>query len=829
MQTNCDKSRECYLDYVKKYESYKSHDLSESDTRSKIIDSILINVLGWNEEDIVREGHVDSGYYDYKLSISGITLVVEAKRSYKDLILPIRHTSVTLNTIYRENQDVVDQIRSYIIDVGCQYGLITNGHQFILARFVNIDGTSWKNNKCLIFDGFEDLESRFVEFWNSLSKESITYRGRNAFDWGSSVSFTKTILSSLKDSDNEITRNDLSSKLTPLINKVFGEIFSHDKEDDDIQFIKECYIENKEVVKNKAELNGLFSDEPPKLNNVIKARNHSSISGQIKSEMSEEVIQLNAITPRPVIIIGTKGAGKTTFLNFLFSSSEKDVIANKPHVFVNLIKYHSGEAINKQQVAKFIIDQVNDSYPELDIHSLKVLKRIYIKEINSNDKGIWSYDKANDLNKYNQKLSDFLQDKVSNSVSHLEHLCLYFVREIHKRLIVIFDNADQLSDSIQEDAFLYACSLNTKAKCGVIISLREGYYYQWRNKPPFNAFESNVYHIAAPNYGEVLQKRINYTISLINNRDSQKITGRVDDKSVTLESKQILSFFIGVRDSLFGEIDSPVLDLLRYLSFPNIREGLRLFKSFLTSGYTDVSKYVLRVLNNADNHKITIPLHEFAQAIALENKLYYNHSASNIHNIIYPMDNRSDYFIKYYLLKRLEHEYNHQGVISSDVSYEEIVNEFLSYGYPLDVISKEIAKLLEYGLIDSSKKISDIKWHNIDIKDLNICITSKGWYYLSTMVNSFYYWDLIIQDTPIFKEPDYNIIRGLFPLRDSENKRPLDMRLNCVKAFLDYIKNSEQDISAAMIMKYGSFVRNVLGAGLKTGLERIEKKIVYQQ
>lgn len=56
-----DESKDHFDEFVNNYETYKSLNMSESDTRSKLIDTVLIDVLGWNEADIRREGHVDSG------------------------------------------------------------------------------------------------------------------------------------------------------------------------------------------------------------------------------------------------------------------------------------------------------------------------------------------------------------------------------------------------------------------------------------------------------------------------------------------------------------------------------------------------------------------------------------------------------------------------------------------------------------------------------------------------------------------------------------------------------------------------------------------------
>ena len=45
--------------------------VSESDTRVKLIDKILIEVCGWPETNIKRESHSDSGFSDYILTVNG--------------------------------------------------------------------------------------------------------------------------------------------------------------------------------------------------------------------------------------------------------------------------------------------------------------------------------------------------------------------------------------------------------------------------------------------------------------------------------------------------------------------------------------------------------------------------------------------------------------------------------------------------------------------------------------------------------------------------------------------------------------------------------------
>ena len=143
------------------------------------------------------------------------------------------------------------------------------------------------------------------------------------------------------------------------------------------------------------------------------------------------------------------------------------------------------------------------------------------------------------------------------------------------------------------------------------------------------------------------------------------------------------------------------------MSFPNIREGLNLFKTFLTSGYTDVSEYILRVLYNTNDHAITIPIHEFVKTIGLENKMYYNHRASKIQNIFYPAGPNSDYFVKYYILRKLDEQLSFEGNINKYINYKSLIEELHKLGYKEDVLNQEIEVLLKDNFIETDKLLSE--------------------------------------------------------------------------------------------------------------------------
>ncbi len=161
--------------YRLNYQSYIKEDFSESDTRSKLIDKLFIDVLGWDEADIKREGHNSKGYYDYKVSIPGFMFLIEAKKLFAEFSLPSNHKCTTLKVLNSGNHEIVEQIRKYASEEGVQYGVLTNGTQVILTKVLNTDGKDWKENIALIFRNLEDIKIRFIEFYENLSKHSVMY------------------------------------------------------------------------------------------------------------------------------------------------------------------------------------------------------------------------------------------------------------------------------------------------------------------------------------------------------------------------------------------------------------------------------------------------------------------------------------------------------------------------------------------------------------------------------------------------------------------------------------------------------------------------------
>lgn len=819
-----DQSVEIFGEYKKELENFICKDLNESETRSKVIDFLLKDVLGWTENDISREGKLESGFFDYKVSCPGFSFIIEAKRTFKEFKFPNGQKKIKIKSILDENADIFNQIRGYATDSGIQYGILTNGKQFIFCKLFNIDGTNWKDNSCLIFDDINDVSGRFVDFYENLSKSSIIRNGAFKYDLQNEKLVSKTIISTLIDREKEIDRNNLSSKLSPIIDSFFGEIFTSHQDSSNEEFIKECFIENIETKKNRDEIERLFQDKAPAISNVVKIINTKNIVNNLGDEILEDNIQIqNPNPPKPIIIIGSKGAGKTTFINHLFNVRYEDFKNSHMPIYIDFREFFGNEEhFDSENLCRYIIEKIYENYDDLALYSIKVLKRVYFKELRQNNEGIWAYLKDENNGEYEKKVSEFIEVEKKNNTRYLELLNLYLIRERRKRLVVIIDNADQYSDAIQGQIFLFSQSLSKSSLSGVIISLREGYYYKWKDKTPFDAYESNVYHITAPKYSEVLLKRIDYTLKHLNTIEG-KSKAPTPIGYLEISNQSVIEFLSGLKDSIFSEHNTELIDYLNYTTYPNIREGLRVFKQFLTSGHTDVSTYIIREQFKDDRraNKQIIPIHEFIKSLGLQNKLYFNSEISIIKNLFIPPRESVDHFLMIYLLKYFSNILIQHGANNKFSPYKDCISAFLNLGYRNISLNDAIEKLIKMNLLETDNVISDIDKLNISEED-NLAISSKGFYYLNNLINTFTYLDLTLQDTPIYGEENFNALKGLFPLSDSKGYRDLRSRKETVIEFLKYLEKFEYRQPQSVKITFPDIFLNIKD-GVSQSIDRINQ------
>jgi predicted type IV restriction endonuclease len=151
-------SEECYQEFNRLLIEFGVHNLahqSEADTRAKVIDRMLRDVLNWPETSIVREPYTNTGFLDYKLLAQKPVVVIEAKKAGDTFVLPPDASmtrALTVGGIIRTAKNLkehTDQAIQYCAAAGIPYAVVTNGSQWLFFVGSRTDGLEVLKGKLL--------------------------------------------------------------------------------------------------------------------------------------------------------------------------------------------------------------------------------------------------------------------------------------------------------------------------------------------------------------------------------------------------------------------------------------------------------------------------------------------------------------------------------------------------------------------------------------------------------------------------------------------------------------------------------------------------------
>ncbi len=160
---------------------------TESDTRIKIVDTMLMDVLGWQKADILTEERAGKGFLDYKLAIDGLSkAILEAKRDARAFELTERDCGGAYKLsgpVFKSEkvQEGIAQAVHYSAYKGSELACVTNGREWVVFRSNRIgDGLDTLDGMAFVFHSLECVREQFRLFYDLLGKpgvKNLVFRG----------------------------------------------------------------------------------------------------------------------------------------------------------------------------------------------------------------------------------------------------------------------------------------------------------------------------------------------------------------------------------------------------------------------------------------------------------------------------------------------------------------------------------------------------------------------------------------------------------------------------------------------------------------------------
>ena len=333
--------------------SFDSEDWSEADTRSKLIDRLLIKCLEWPESCIRRELTIKNERLDYLLSVVRPVLVVEAKRHSLTFALPPKRPFFKnkLNSLLQANPSLepdVEQVQNYCSTWSVPYAALTNGRQLLIFCSFRYDGKPWRDGPVYVFSDLFGLLSRHAFLTNEVYSQF--YRSPR-------VDRAKSLISVYTRPNLTIAPNPVGVAIEPLLQEAFADAVTEDSE----EILRHCYVYPADCRLREEELEALLIDRPPQFDVEI-----SDIQNKNSFVHFGERLQAYLGVEKPtqiVFVVGGIGVGKTMFIRRFFEvAAEEQLRTRITYLYVDF----RNPSTDPAKVDGFILRKLKEAVLALD-------------------------------------------------------------------------------------------------------------------------------------------------------------------------------------------------------------------------------------------------------------------------------------------------------------------------------------------------------------------------------------------------------------------------------------------------------------------------------
>jgi hypothetical protein len=373
--------------------------------------------------------------------------------------------------------------------------------------------------------------------------------------------------------------------------------------------------------------------------------------------------------------------------------------------------------------------------------------------------------------------------------------------ESGKKLVLVFDNTDQLPPLLQDHCFLLAQSISRELECVGIISMREERYCRARTVGVLDAYQNAGYHLAAPELVGVFIRRIRMVINDLEAPGHKHITKVLPDDAPFDKLKR---FFICCLLQFRDENNA----LRRYLeecSRANTRLALEFFGQFVSSGYTHVDEMV------ANTHW-TVISHQVIKPMMVPQRFSYDENKSLIPNVYQcRTPQQGSHFTTVRLLGMLRHRTGNLPDSGGYLRVDAIIDEFESkFGMRQDCESA-LDVLLRHGLVEANNRLDSysVEKAGSDGRELiyadEIRITAFGIYMVEYLSRTFTYLELVSLDCGLGDEPLYHsFCKAAATERNAgtseERRARMLSRMERASSFVHYLQAEEAREKAEFLL-----------------------------
>ena len=755
---------------------------TEMDVRTKLIDRIFMDVLGWPPASIQLEDSDEAGRSDYRMSIAERSrLIVEAKREGRNLGINESHAGrfFKLNgSVFSTEaaKGAIKQLIGYCAEEGAELACGTNGRQWFVFRGNRLDGTKVRDSGAFVFGSLDAVKDRFQQFYDLLAYEAVAeYRYRALF-YEADVqpvrvrSFRKIVRP--PESRVFLEADQLSRDLDRIMLSFFQDLSGQD----DPEARRACFVTTSES--DAAEQNlARISEE---LRDRVQ-----SFGTDNPSEITEIIKRAKEMKRREMILlVGTKGSGKSTFVDRFFNDVLAKDIADDCILIRADLSQSDGDT---SQIAQWLDHNLLVAAELAAFHGRESLTPTF-EDLEGMFHGEYDRWREGPHRHLYERDKQAFKEKFGAHVEHIRETkpreyIVGLLRQIagswKKVPCLIFDNADHFDVPFQEGVFNYANSIYNRSMCLLILPITDTTSWQLPKQGPLQSFHTESFFLPTPPTEHVLRRRIEFIQQKVADEKPEKGRGYFTARGIRLELTNIKSFTACLQ-TLFVSTGH-VAEWIGRLANHDVRRCLQLTRELVSSPHINVSDLLKAIY---DKTTIDVSIDDIKLAMVRGKYDIYpsgtNAFVQNVFDLI--PDSETTPLLSVRVLEFL------RGAWTSNpdndgryVGVRAIQDYFHEVGIEPRTSTRCLNALLHTGLVlEYDPTAKEAK------NDGRVQISPSGRQHLLWALGDFVYLESMAITTPVLEESVFDEIKALSGVDRSDCRRKL------IVSFVNYLLSEDQ-------------------------------------
>ena len=523
-------------------ESYLNSLETEADVRLKIIDRLLVNVLHWPYAEVNTEASAEGGFADYVCRVQDrARLVVEAKRDGRLLGCEGRPAGATFKLsggVFKSEaaKEGIAQAIRYCGSKNAELACVTNGREWVIFRGTRLgDGLDTRDGMAFVFSHLVDIEQKFNLFYNLLSYEAATtfsYRPYFHEAEGQPIR-TSVFHKSLRPVGT--ARFLPSASLARDIDRMMSSFFQRLTGDEDPDMLGLCFVDTAESAHADQRLAKIAEDIIERISALDTGK------GLALTDLIQRVQESKR--HEFVLIVGTKGAGKSTFITRFFDLILPRSLAKKCTVVSVDLKDSTGEldSLVGWLDSSLLRAMEKTLFPEAP--AFAEIEGMFYDEYTRLRKGNWAALYDTDKNQFQARFGDLIEDiRTNRPHEYIQGLIRHVVNNRLQLPVIVFDNADHFEIKFQQRVYQYARSLYESSLCLVILPITDRTSWQLSKHGALQSFDHEALFLPTPPTGDIIRKRVAFIERRVETERQRPDDRYFIERGISLRLDDIASF-----------------------------------------------------------------------------------------------------------------------------------------------------------------------------------------------------------------------------------------------------------------------------------------------